>query len=511
MDTLNRLADLLEAAAVNYRSDPVGWVNTRLGEHVWSKQVEILESLRDNRRTAVKSCHGVGKSHVASRAVGWWLDTHPAGDAIVVSTAPTFSQVRAVLWRYIRQMHRKGRDVNGKITGLRGSVNQTEWHIEGDLVAIGRKPADHDEAAFQGIHGQNVLVVIDEASGVPEQLWDAAASLTTNEGCATLAIGNPADPMSKFARICQPGSGWNVITISTFDSPFFTGEHVPADLASRLPNQQTIDDAVLDWGEDSPIWSWKVLGEFPVDASDQIVRSSDIAKCRIPPDADYRESDLLPVVLGVDVGGGGDETVVRERRGKMAAREWRERNDDTTSVVDLVVKAQQITGATQVNIDSIGIGRGVADQLIRMHREHKFPARVRKVEVGDAAKDTKHFARLKSEMWWEIGRLLSEQQAWDLSPAVHDRHGMWVSGMENDEKTIAQLLAVKYTTDSAGRVVVEKKEDVRQRINRSPDNADALLLAFYEPPKGTFATFMDAWSADPPTPKPAFDIAALAS
>lgn len=483
------------------RTDPVAWVDERLGEHIWSKQVQILKSLNSHRRTAVKSCHGVGKSHVASRAVGWWLDTHP--DGFVVTTAPSFQQVKAVLWRYIRQMHRKG---------LRGTVNQTEWHLDGDLIAYGRKPADKDDTAFQGIHAEHVLVVLDEASGVPEELWDAAASLTTSEGSSILAIGNPADPLSRFAKVCQPGSGWNVITISTFDAPFFTGEKVPADVAARLPTQIVLDDARSDYGEDSPLWQWKILGEFPEDATDQVVRSSDLAKCQIERDMPYTESELTPVVLGVDVGGGGDETVVRERRGRMVGREWRERDDDTMSVVRLVQKAQQITGATLVNIDYTGIGAGPADRLQELANLGQFPARIGKIKVGSQARDPKLYTNLKAEIWWEIGRKLSEHGGWDLAPAVYDNAGGWLAGAENIDKTAAQLLSVKWFTDAAGRIVIEKKEDVIARIGRSPDNADALLLAFYTPPRGGFATFVEGWIAqkqDVAVPKPAFDIAAL--
>jgi uncharacterized protein YgbK (DUF1537 family) len=88
--------------------DPVSWVQDRLGEHVWSKQREVMTALQAHRRVAVRSCHGVGKSHIASRAAAWWLDAHPPGQAFVVTTAPTFPQVRAILWRYIRQAHRAG-------------------------------------------------------------------------------------------------------------------------------------------------------------------------------------------------------------------------------------------------------------------------------------------------------------------------------------------------------------------------------------------------------------------
>jgi hypothetical protein len=223
-----------------YRLDPVSWVQNRLREFVWSKQREIMTSLLDHRRVAVKSCHGVGKSHIASRVAAWWLDVHEPGEAFVVTSAPTYAQVRAVLWRYIRRLHKKA--------GLPGRVNQTEWHIDDELVAFGRKPADHDEAAFQGIHARRVLVILDEACGIPEALWIAADSLTTNPGCVILAIGNPDDPTAHFATVCDPNSGWHVIRISAFDSPNLTGEEVPDDLAELLISEAWVDEKRVSSG-----------------------------------------------------------------------------------------------------------------------------------------------------------------------------------------------------------------------------------------------------------------------
>ncbi|MBT5773216.1 MAG: hypothetical protein HOH95_02455 [Dehalococcoidia bacterium] len=111
-----------EVRHARYVDDPVGFVREVLGEELWSKQREIAESVRDHRHVAVRSAHDTGKSFVASRLAAWWLSVHAPGDAFVVTTAPTFAQVRAILWREINRAHRKG--------GLVGRVNQTEWWID---------------------------------------------------------------------------------------------------------------------------------------------------------------------------------------------------------------------------------------------------------------------------------------------------------------------------------------------------------------------------------------------
>ncbi|WP_225840305.1 hypothetical protein [Streptomyces sp. NK08204] len=442
-----------------YQHNPTGWVEERLGQVVWSKQREIMLSVRDHRRTAVRSCHGVGKSHTASLVASWWLDTHPPGEAFVVTSAPTFAQVRAILWRYIRRVHRRGK--------LAGRVNQTEWHMEDELVAFGRKPADHDESAFQGIHARYVLVILDEACGIPEQLWVAADALTTNTDCRILAIGNPDNPASHFRKVCVPGSGWHVIGISAFESPNLTGEEVPDDVAQALVSRGWVEEKATEWGEDNPLYKSKVLGEFSEDAPNKVVRASDVAKCRIDPEKRATAADLEPVELGVDVGGGGDETVIRERRGRRAGREWRAHTDRPEKIAPMVVAAIKESGATAVKVDSIGVGFGVIGELRNAAGRGEHSARIVGVNVGEKSSAPDKFKNLRAEIWWELARGLSERQGWDLSQ------------MENADTTVAQLLEPLWEVDAQGRIFVEPKDEIRKRLGRSPDNADALLLAFY--------------------------------
>ncbi|GAA3718179.1 hypothetical protein [Streptomyces tremellae] len=449
----------LARRTTRYGAEPVRWVRERLRQTVWSKQREILNAVRDNRRTAVRSGHGVGKSWTAALVACWWLDTHPPGEAFVVSTAPTFSQVRAILWRYIRKHHRSGQ--------LAGRVNQTEWLIDDELVGYGRKPADTDEDGFQGIHARYVLVILDEACGIPEQLWTAADALATGPDCRILAIGNPDNPASHFRKVCEPGSGWRQLTISAFDSPNLTGEDIPADMAAALVSREWVEEKAKDWGVDNPIYRSKVLGEFSKDAPNQVVRQSDVVACRAAAEHRPAAEDLLPVELGVDVGGGGDETVIRERRGRTAGREWRAHTDRPEKIAPLIIAAVKETGATAVKVDSIGVGFGVIGELRNAATRGEHTAHVEGVNVGEAASEPGKFLNLRAELWWSLGRGLSESRGWDLAV------------MANADTTVAQLLEPRWDTDPKGRIRVEPKDEIRKRLGRSPDNADALLLAYY--------------------------------
>jgi hypothetical protein len=467
--------DLVEALALAeaqgqtdhpFLHDPVGWIEATLGEHVWSKQREIAEAVRDHRKVAVPSCHEAGKSWLASRIVAWWLSVHKPGEAFVVTTAPTTPQVRAILWREINRAHRKG--------ALPGRTNQTEWWIGGEMVAYGRKPADYDPAAFQGIHARHVLVLIDEGCGVPETIFTAANSLVANENGRVLVIGNPDDPGAYFAKVCQPASGWHVISIDAFETPNFTGEAVPDELRELLVSPIYEGEMRAEFGEEGATYLSKVRGRFPSDNPDGVVPLSWVRQCQpdrdniaanLPAEKAYEPDQLLPVELGVDVGAGGDETVIRERRGMVAGRTWRYKTPDSTQASGYVVQAIKETDATRVKVDVIGVGWGIVGRVKELKSEHG--ADVIGVNVGQASTDPKRFPKLRDQLWWEVGRKLSQDKAWDLSAV--------------DETTVAQLIAPTWKPDSAGRHQIEKKADTVKRLKRSPDDADALLLAYYEP------------------------------
>lgn len=491
-------AQLLDPTPNPYRRDPVAWVDDKLSEFIWSKQRRILESLVDHPKTGVPACHDSGKSFIAARAAAWWLDTHAAGDAFVVTTAPTFAQVRSILWREIGKAHRKGK--------LVGRVNQTEWLIDGsgrhyvatqpqeELVAFGRKPSDYDQAAFQGIHARFVLVIIDEADGVPRDLFDAAETLATNENARILAIGNPVDPTSEFASIARlpadmdpeseaadefdSPSGWHVIRIDGYATPNFSGEAVPDDVREMLLSRSWVADKIVRFGERSAYVTARVRGRHPLDTEDGVIRGSAIRNCRhiddngepIAAEELWSAEQLLPVELGVDVGAGGDESVVQERRGVRAGRVWRQRSPDTMDLVDLSLQAILATGATTLKIDSIGIGKGAADRLEQMRRQGLHRCRIVLVNVGQAALDPAHYVKLRDQVWWEVGRELIEDGAVDLT--------------EIDEETISQLVAPRLMPpDAANRIKVEPKAETKKRIGRSPDNADAYLLAYLHMPE----------------------------
>lgn len=460
-------ADILEKGS---QATIEEFCNVELEEEMYSKQREVTNSILAHRRTAVKSCHAAGKSFLASRTAAWWIKFHRPGEAFVVSTAPSNDQVKGVLWREINRVHKKGH--------LEGRVNQTEWWINDELVAYGRKPQDQDPGSFQGIHARYVLVIIDEACYVPKDLWLAAGSLAANENSRILAIGNPDDPNSYFAEVCKPGSGWHVIRISYRDTPNFSGEKVNPLLKELLISPIYVEEMRHEVGEQGAPFISKCEGEFPVEAEDTVVSVSKLMQA-MRPDQEHAAKELGPHELGWDVGAGGDKSVVRERTGVKVGRSWYPKGGaDTMQQVGHVVQIINLTKATAIKVDTIGVGHGAADRLEELRREGKHSAKVIRVNVSEKSTKPLKYMRLRDQIWWEIGHQM-------INEGVLDLHGL-------DDATVAQLLAPKYQLDSSGRINVEAKEETKLRLGRSPDDADALLLAFYKG-SGQGAAFQAAW------------------
>jgi phage terminase large subunit len=431
----------------NYDCDPIGFVRDVLKEAPWSGQQQIFNAVRDHRHVAVQACFGPGKSWTAARLVCWWLSVWAPGDAFAVTTAPTYAQVRAILWREIGRAHRKG--------GLPGRVNTSEWWIGPELVGFGRSPQytvqDLSSTALQGIHAPHVLAVIDEAAGVHSSIFQAVEGLCTTPGSRILAIGNPDDPGSEFAKRCQT---WHRITISAFDTPNLTGEQVPDDVAAHLVSPEWVEERRRDWGEESPLWQSRVLGLFPETAEDALFPLSWVQQAV---DRDLKDTDPEPLIVSCDVARyGADKTVIGLRRGPVYRRLGSYPQTAITEVSGRIVQALREHRGATANVDEVGVGAGVVDSLI----EQKV--KVRGLNAGSGAHEKDRFVNARAEWYWGL-REAFEDGLIDIA---------------DDPDLISELCSLKYRVDSRGRIAIESKDDARKRGVKSPDNADCLMMAF---------------------------------
>ena len=455
---------------------PEGFVEIALGEFLWSKQREILRSLVDNKRTAVPACHAPGKSHIAARAAAWWGAVHPPGSALVITTAPTFRQVRTILWPHIRKVHAAG--------SLLGEMTTTEWKQGRDLIAFGFSPSDHDEASVQGIHVPHLLIIVDEAGGISPTLGKGFESLMTGGHTRMLAIGNPPsdDSDTWFERAVEAGN-YNVVKIPASATPNFTGEECPPEIAQQLINQEWVDDVIREFGEDSAYVKARVHAEFPRDTGNRVI-PIDWVERSIENEAPSFSDEIR---LGVDVAaGGGDEVAIARAEGFSVRLVYTQGGAANLNAVDVagqilrqIEEAEKFADSGQwrkpirVKIDSVGVGWGVASILETWKTERRHSADIVRVNVAERSGSPQQFANQRAEMWWNTRRLLQP-----------DSNGLQEVKLDIDRKTAAQLSVPRYGSDSSGRITIEKKEAMRKRGVPSPDRAEAILLALYESPKG---------------------------
>jgi hypothetical protein len=464
-----------------YKEDPASWAAERLGDTLWSAQRRILESVRVNRRTAVMSCHEMGKSYAAAVATAWWLDIHVPGEAFVVTSAPSGPQVKAILWREIGRLHTRG--------GLPGRTNQTEWYMSTgvgreELVAFGRKPDEYNPTAFQGIHARYVLIIFDEANGIRGPLHEAADSLIANDNGKALYISNPDDPTGEYYEACKPGSGWNVISVSAFDTPNFTDEDIPSRVKESLVGRAYVEEKrkkwapTWKWTEDqtrvsppegadasdtNPMWQSKVLGVFPTQSD-----AGGLIPISWVKNAQLRELKAEGAnELGVDVGAGSDATTVCHRRGQVFRIFRSDHDPDTMSQCGKIINDMNQTGATLVKIDKIGIGWGIVNR----GQELKLPfvgINVSEEPTDEEESSDERFQNLKAELWWGV-RTLFETGRIDIDPL--------------DDDLAAELCSVRYVRRSNGKIMIApKKKDASGRTIASPNRAEALMLAASRPP-----------------------------
>lgn len=433
--------DDARAIADRALSEPAWWCEHVLGDTLWSKQVEILESVRDHPRTAVRSCHGSGKTWTASRAAAWFLLTHL--NSKVITTAPTFRQVEHLLWSEINALVRRSRYPLG------GKCLNTEWKLEPGWFAFGAATDDPDR--FQGVHAEGgVLVIIDESGGVPADIWAAVEGNMTNpENCRLLAIGNPTDRSTQFYReFTTPGT--NCITISAMDTPNFNSADVTH---PYLITRAWAEDKERRWGIDSPMYKSRVLAEFPDAGTDTLIPLSSIEAARA-----RTIEPTLPTEIVVDVARfGGDESVIGLRTGDRVRTVWSARSNDLMELTGHAVAMRREHNAELIKVDAIGVGAGVVDRLVELGEP------VCEMNASSATVEKEKFANARAEWFWCLReRFLSGEIDIDT----------------DDDELAAQLSAIKYKLNSRGQIQIEAKDEMKKRGLQSPDRADMLAMAF---------------------------------
>lgn len=491
-------------ALKKWQEDPARFFTDVLGiDSLESYQSDILSNISRYDRVAISACHDVGKSWTLARVVLWFVTCFPYSK--VITTAPTFNQVKNILWSEIRSAYSRSKFPLG------GKMNQTEWQVtqEGDWFALGFTPRNElsgesgqgSQSSFQGFHAPYILIVFDEATGIPHPIWTMTEGMLTSGNVKFVAIGNPTSRNSEFYK-CFSSPDWAKVKLNCFNSPNLIANGITdleslkkeidyvrslpdPEAAERLRSYRVLKNYLLSlkwvvsmglprkWGVEHPLFVSKVLGEFPQDSDGTLIPLGAIESSQLriayPSGSDRK-------TLGVDVARfGSDATVITALHGKKFLKRQSLIKQDTNQVVGAILHmARELGGVDIIVVDETGVGGGVVDLLnaARIDDTLSRNTEVRGVQFGASCEDEsdrEKFVNLKARMFRLLADDLKAEDGLCLPPEN-----------EGGDVYLDELPTLLYYFDNKGRMRIESKDDYKKRTGRkSPDDSDSLALANY--------------------------------
>lgn len=431
---------------------------------VWEKQQEICNSVRDFRGTVVPSGHGIGKSWISARIAVWWLFTHYP--AKVITTAPTWIQVESVLWGEIRAAISSSRiPLCDPKDVLQTEIKlSADWFAQGISTTESVDQREFGSTKFQGFHSPNLLIILDEAPGVHKSIHIAVETLATGSNNRILEIGNPTSPSGPFYDNCY-SPNWNKIQVSCFDHPNIKEK---TEIIPGAVTEEWINRMKEEWGTDSPLWKAKVLGDFPDETEDTLIPLSWVENAV---KNEFRPSQIR--VLGVDPARfGDDKSIGYEVIGNEVREKFNVSKEDTARLAGRIINI--IEDYKEVDIDGTGVGGGVIDsaknQLLEDLDKNRraLAQRIREIHFGSKPLNESRFFNLRAEMYWNARERLRPDAQTYLKVKLPD-----------DDELKSQLTSIKFYYTTNGRIQIESKDEIKARIGKSPDKADACVLALW--------------------------------
>ena len=445
-----------------YRKSPVLFAREVLLFEPDEWQQAALMDLAENAKVAIKSGQGVGKTGLEAVALLWFLCCYPYPR--IVATAPTKQQLHDVLWSEVSKWMSKSPLLSKILKWTKTYIYLKNYEKRWFAVArTATKPEN-----MQGFHEDNMLFIVDEASGVADPIMEAILGTLSGANNKLLMCGNPTRTSGTF--------------FDAFNSDRVLYKcHTVSSMDSLRTNKENIDVLIRKYGKDSNVVLVRVFGEFPKQEDDIFIALSIIEQC-ISTLYELPEQQVAPhIIFGVDVARfGDDETIIYQNiQGKLKMAKHRRGQDLMATVGDIVSLYREIVkkyphykGRIYVNIDDTGLGGGVTDRLREVKREESLnrlfiipinAAERIETDTKEGKEAAEHYNNITTHMWAVLRDLLENKQI----------------QMEDDAETVAQLSTRKYFMASNGKLELESKKEMKKRKLGSPDRADATALCVY--------------------------------
>jgi len=409
-----------------------------------AQMIRVGEKIRANPtdyaiREAIASGHGIGKTAEVAWLVNWAMATRPHLSGVV--TANTTNQLSTKTWREIALWQK--RSLVGHWFVWSATRFYHKEHPETWFVAAVPN-TEHNSEAFAGLHATHSMIIYDEASGIPDKIWEVTEGAMTDPRAMWFVYGNPTRNTGRFKDCFER------------DKMRWTTRHIDS-RTCQMTNKKELQEWLDTYGEDSDFFRVRVRGQFPKLAVTQFI-ATDIVDAGMRFEIELEAYFAMPIVLGVDVARyGDDKTVVSIRQGRklLTQLKWRELN--TMEVAERVATLMREFKPQATFVDAVGIGAGVVDRLRQLNYE------VIEVNAGSKAMDNETYYNKRAEMW---GRM----REWIRDGA----------DIPQDQDLRDALTGIEFSFDDKERIRLERKQDMKKRGQESPDEGDSLAHTFAE-------------------------------
>lgn len=451
--------DRLKKNWAHYQSSPADYVEDVIlkprkdGIRLLAYQADILDALAKYDRIGLKAANGIGKDFTTACAIEWYLMTHPFSH--IPCTSGVNRQIKNILFSEIHNVSRQSlmapfmhlMDISVKVKGA-----EKEWYVVG-FTASSSESGQTPESKMEGFHGKFLLYIITEAKAVEKPVWDAVKKACTGPGNKIFAQSVPGTEFGEFHKVfTHYRDSWNLYSFASAKK--IDGRYLPT---TPIVSEVSIQEKLRE-GEDSPLFQASVLANF-VKQGDTSLIPMDWIKAAMARQPYVDEKD--EVFMGIDVARyGEDKTIMAPRKGMSIAKIYKFSNKDTMTIAEEAGALAQATGCKNIFADVIGVGAGVVDRLLQLG------VKCSGINVGEKARMEEKFADLRSELWFNIRELLNPANGHNIA-------------LPEDESLATQLATIRYEVVSSGKVKVESKKRLKERGFGSPDEADAVCLAFF--------------------------------
>lgn len=455
-----------------YYDDPAGFAQHCIQ---WPKdqglaayQGEIMTELAARHRAAVRGPHGLGKTTTNALVILWFATTRDQAGVEwkIATTAGAWRQLEKYLWP---EVHKWAKRLRPDMIG-RGRFSRTELLSlnlklnHGQAFAV----ASDDPQLIEGVHADEVLYIFDESKAIPAGVFDAAEGAFSGDGASesqaayALAVSTPGAPSGRFYEIHSRKKGledWWTKHVTLQDT-----------IDAKRNSQKWADDRKEQWGEASSVYQNRVLGEFYSDDESGLVPLS-WAEAAVTRWLEWKDAGFPELegarTIGVDVARSGeDKTVLAPRDGRGLRELIRYSKQDTMVTTGIVKGKLDVDPLREAIVDVIGVGGGVVDRL----REQKLNVIAFNASESTDKKDRTGelgFNNVRSAAWWNIRELLDPAYGANIM-------------LPDEPKLLGDLCTPTWTVQSGGKIKVESKDEIKKRIGRSPDDGDAVVMAFWD-------------------------------